>query len=142
MEEVFLTARGHPNITARHKTAMEITCEEHLNKTGDCIIAVGADRGLKHFPQSFKKLARSDRAEITLTLEVGGIKEVITGRGHSALSFEHPGDIVVRKSTFTCPRTLIVKADKAAIDIPREMVEMLHNPEARLRAQIKVERKE
>lgn len=139
MDKVRLKARGHPNVTARHKTTLEITCEEHLNRSGDCIVGVGADRALRDLSPSFKKLARDEEARITLTLEVSGLKEVITGRGHSALSFEHPRDMVVRKSTFTCPRTLMVKADRSAREIPREFVEKLQDPRATLVASITVE---
>ncbi|GIS74079.1 MAG: hypothetical protein CM1200mP11_2940 [Nitrosopumilaceae archaeon] len=34
----------------------------------------------------------------------------------------HQEDIVLRKSDFTCPRTLSVKCDKASDLVPREMV--------------------
>ncbi|RLI33421.1 DUF371 domain-containing protein, partial [Candidatus Bathyarchaeota archaeon] len=37
----------------------------------------------------------------------------------------HPSDLVVRKSSYICPRTLMIHADKAAADLPRKMVEAL-----------------
>lgn len=43
------------------------------------------------------------------------------------MSFDHPKDIVVRKSGFLSDRTLMVYANKAAIDIPRKIVRMLQN---------------
>lgn len=139
IEKVIVMARGHENIRSLHRTTLEITKDESLTPRGDCIVAVGADKALKDFPESFKRLARNSKAKITVTLEVSGIKEVITGRGDEGLSFEHTSDIVVRKSTFICPRTLMVEADKAARDISRELVEKLKNPEAILKAEIVVE---
>jgi hypothetical protein len=40
----------------------------------------------------------------------------------------HPTDVVVRKSDYFCSRTLAVRADKAASDLSRELVEKLKNP--------------
>ncbi|HIP58595.1 MAG TPA: DUF371 domain-containing protein, partial [Archaeoglobus profundus] len=37
MKEV-ITAWGHPNITAKHRTTLEITKDEELSIRGDCII--------------------------------------------------------------------------------------------------------
>ena len=44
---------------------------------------------------------------------------------------QHKEDIVLRKSDFTCPRTLSVKCDKASDLVPREMVTKLQNPKTK-----------
>jgi hypothetical protein len=38
-------------------------------------------------------------------------------------------DIVIRRSTYTCPRTVTILSDNACSDIPREIVELLKDPE-------------
>ena len=50
--------------------------------------------------------------------------------GHPSLTFRDTKDIVLRRSRYICPRTLAVNSDKAAIDLPRQMVMRLRNPSA------------
>jgi len=46
--------------------------------------------------------------------------------------------MVVRKSRFPSHRTIMVNADKAAKDVPREMLGFLRNPEQRLEIEIEL----
>jgi len=55
----------------------------------------------------------------------------LEGMGHSDLTLTHDEDIVLRKSDFTCPRTISVKCDKASNLVPREMVSKLQNPKTK-----------
>ena len=52
-EEEYLTAYGHPNVTATHRTTFEITKEDELSLAGSCIIAVGADKGALDLSRRF-----------------------------------------------------------------------------------------
>ncbi len=140
-EKVTVIARGHPLIRAEHKTTLEITKDEHLTPKGDCIVGVGADKALKDFPESFKKLAKRRDAKIKVVLQVGEDRVVITGRGDEKLSFTHPSDIVIRKSTYTCPRTLMVEASHSAKELPREFVEKLKDSKTVIHVTIVVEAK-
>ena len=128
----FIRARGHPNIRATHPTTLEITKEPFLTPRGDCIIAVGADKGARDLSEIFKSAARDPASVIIMTIEVpsAGLSEVVRARGHPALTFEHPTDMVVRKSAYTCGRTIAVMADKAARDLSRELVNALKDPRA------------
>ena len=54
------------------------------------------------------------------------------------LTFQDPGEMVVRKSAYASDRTLLVRADKAAVDIPRSMVRKLQNPEQLLEIEIMI----
>ena len=123
-------ARGHPNIRAEHPTTFEITREEELTPRGDCIIAVGANKGARDLSKAFKEAARSEGARITIIIEVPsvGLREIVMAQGHPGLTFDHPTDLVVRKSDFVCSRTVAVKADKAARDLSRELVRALRDP--------------
>ena len=125
MPEETIRARGHENVTARHKTTLEFTKEEHLTPRGDCIIAVSANRGLQEFSEEFKNLLKDDDAVLEITIECGGISEILKAKGHHNLTLTHPTDMVVRKSDFICDRTLAIGADKASIDLDRELVEKL-----------------
>jgi len=117
--------RGHKNVRATHKTTAEFTVEKEISTRADCILLVDCDKGLKDFPDYLKEAVRSLRAVIVVKLIVGGRIEVFTGRGDPRLTYDHPTDIVVRKSDFICSRTLMVRSDKAAIDVDREIVSML-----------------
>ena len=117
-----LAARGHPNITATHSTTLEITKGFSLTKMGDCIVAVEATRGLIDLSQDFRKACMSDRSRILVELNVSGMVERIAGRGNHLLTLTDEKDLVIRKSTYVSNRTLMINADKAASDLPRQFI--------------------
>jgi len=121
-------ARGHENIRSTHKTTFEITKEPTLTKRGDCIIAIGATKGAADLCFEFKEAAKKEGAQITITIEVGDLKEVVKAEGNPRLIFLHASDLVVRKSDYVCGRTIAIKADKAAADLSRELVRKIQNP--------------
>jgi hypothetical protein len=120
-----LVAWGHPNIRATHRTTLEFTKETHLTPRGDCIVAVRADRGSLELRGEFREAVRKEDARIEVVLEVEDFREVVSGFGSPAITLSHPTDFVVRKSRYVCPRTLMIRADKAAYDLPRPMIERL-----------------
>nr|MDO8078362.1 DUF371 domain-containing protein [Candidatus Freyarchaeota archaeon] len=134
-----LYARGHPNVSAKHRTTLEVTAMEELTPRGDCIVAVASSKGAEQLSERFKKLARNENSRITMTIEADNLTETIRGYGDPRLTFSHPHDLVVRKSTYCNDRTVMIKADKAAIDLDRKLVELLKNPEKRVRITLRVE---
>jgi hypothetical protein len=136
---VVFSARGHKNILSTHKTTFEVTKEEALSKRGNCIVAVEATKAAVDFPVEFKEAARREGARITVTVEVDGVKETVKAWGSPQLLFTHQTDLVVRKSSYVCDRTLAIGADKAAIDFSRALVEKLKNPEQTVRVTLTVE---
>jgi len=133
-----ITAHGHGNIQATHKTTFEVTKDAHLTKRGDCIIAVKADKSLVDLSNEFKEAARNGNAKIMITIEVGSEKETVNAFGNAGLSLGHKTDMVVRKSNYVCSRTLAVKADKAACDLSRSLVEKLRNPNQTVKITVSV----
>ena len=125
MPEETIRARGHENVTARHRTTIEFTREGYLTPSGDCIIAIDAERGLQEFSEEFKNLLKDDGAILEITIKCGGISEIVKAKGHPKLTLTHPTDMVVRKSDFICDRTLAIGADKASIDLDRRLIEKL-----------------
>jgi len=132
-------ARGHENVLSTNKTTFEITKETHLTKRGDCVIAVGSDKSANDLSLRFGKIARSESARIEITVEVDGEVEVINACGSRHLSFTHPMDLVIRKSDYVCGRTLAIRADKAAKDFSRTLVEKLRNPKQSVKITITAE---
>ncbi len=132
-------AHGHENVTSRNRMTFEITKETHLTRRGDCIIALAADKGARDLNPEFKKLALNEKARITITIEADDQLEVIKAYGNPQLSFTHPTDLVVRKSDYTCNRTLAVHADKGANDLPKTLVAKLQNPIQKVKITLTVE---
>jgi len=124
-----ILARGHRNVQSTHKSTLEITKDDTLSKRGDCIIAVSADKVLADLSPQFKETLRGENSKITILIEAGDIAEKVNAYGNPRLILSHPTDMVVRKSSHICIRTLAIKADKAACDLSRELVERLKNRE-------------
>jgi hypothetical protein len=132
-------ARGHEHIQATHKTTFEVTKETALTKRGDCIIAVEATKGAADLPLEFKKAARKKNAQIIITIEAGKLTEVVRSRGSPRLLFTHPTDLVIRKSGYVCGRTLAIRADKAAGELARKLVEKIKDPNQTITITLTVE---
>ncbi|MBM3904050.1 MAG: DUF371 domain-containing protein [Thaumarchaeota archaeon] len=122
---------GHENVRALHTRTIEITTELDLTPQGDCIVGVGADHGCVSIPEMLKEKLRRSESKITITIQVDDEEFVIEGKGHEDLRLENPHDIVIRKSSFLCPRTLAIGCDKASDDIPRKMIKKLQNPKTK-----------
>lgn len=133
-------ARGHVNVKSTHKKTLEITREDHLTPRGDCIIAVKADKGLNELGREFMNALKSGNAVLELTIKCNGVKDTVKAMGHPDLTLDHPTDMVVRKSSYTCSRTLAVKADKAAVDLDRRLVEELARDNSKVKVTLKVVR--
>jgi hypothetical protein len=138
LKEVIL-ARGHENISATHKSTIEITKEAHLSESGDCIIAVSANKSLSDLSSEFKKNLLKDKAAITILVEAGGVTETLRARGSSRLILTHPTDTVVRKSSYVCSRTLAIHADKSARELSRDLVKKLKNSKQDVRITLTME---
>jgi len=134
-----IEAYGHESVLSKHKMTFEITKETHLTKRGDCIVAVKATKGLTDLLPEFKEAAKKENAKITIILEADTMKEVINAQGSTHLLFSHPTDLVVRKSDYVCGRTLAVRADKAACDLSRLLVEKLKDPSQKVKVTLIVE---
>lgn len=135
--EVIL-ANGHTNIQAAHRTTLEITEDTDLSKNGDCIIAVSASKALTDLDPKFKKLLQRENAKLTILIQAGEVAEVVNAFGSSRLVLTHPRDMVIRKSGYICKRTLAIKADKAALDLSRKLVNKLKDPKQEVKITLTV----
>jgi len=131
-----LNGLGHENIKATHKTTLEFTKETTLTKNGDCIVAVNMDKGFPNLNQSFLNLCKLKNCRITVILECEGISDEITGFSHPSLTFQHPSDIVIRKSQFICPRTLMIGANKAARNLNKQLISKLKDSQAKVQIKL------
>lgn len=133
-----LAARGHPNITATHPTTIEITKSVLLTKKGDCVVAVEATKGLTDLSRDFRRLCMNDKSRIVVELNVSGMVERVTGTGSHLLTLTDERDLVIRKSTYTSDRTLMIKADKAASDLRRQFIQRVKSTAAEISVRLTV----
>lgn len=131
-------AYGHENVQATHESTLEITKEEELTKRGDCIIAVSANKASKDLTSEFRNSLSKGNAKMEMWIEAGEVGEVVNASGSSGLILSHPTDIVVRKSEYICSRTLAIKADKAAQDLSRKLVDKLTRPNQKVKITLTV----
>ena len=124
-----IMAKGHENVLSLHKSTFEITKDKDLSLAGDCIIGLDIDKSMVDFPQEFKEKLANDDTKVIVELKTPNASDTIEGFGHHDLSLSHPTDIVCRKSTFVCSRTLMIKSNKAAIDLNRDLIKDLANGE-------------
>ena len=122
---------GHKNILSLHQKTIEITKDEKLTTNGDCIVGVSANISCVDLPEKMKKKIQNPKTKISFSIMANGKKFKIQGNGSEKLSLKHTKDIVLRKSAFTCSRTVAINCDKASSDIPRDFVKILQNPKTR-----------
>ncbi len=122
---------GHPMVRSRHRNTIEVTRDPNLTLRGDCIIGVRADKGLSDLTSGLKDAIRTDGSELFITVVIPESSFLIRAAGSSRLPLGDPHEMVIRKSEFVSPRTLAVRADAAAKDLPRAMVESLRSQDCR-----------
>lgn len=125
-----IKAKGHENVLSLHKSTFEITKDKDLSLAGDCIIGLDIDKSMEDFPDEFKEKLANDDTKVIVELRTPNASDTIEGYGHHDLTLSHPTDIVCRKSTFVCSRTLMIKSNKAAIDLNRDLIKDLANSES------------
>ena len=125
-----IRAKGHENVLSLHKSTFEITKDKDLSLAGDCIIGLDIDKSMEDFPKGFKEKLANDDTKVIVELRTPNASDTIEGYGHHDLTLSHPTDIVCRKSTFVCSRTLMIKSNKAAIDLNRDLIKDLANGES------------
>ncbi|MBF4468632.1 MAG: DUF371 domain-containing protein [Methanobrevibacter arboriphilus] len=117
-----IQAKGHENVTSKHKSTFEITKDKNLSMTGDCIIGVDMDKTMDDFPEELKEKIANENTKIKVKLSTDNSNDEINGFGHPRLTLNHPTDIVSRKSNYVCSRTLMIKSDKASSDLNKNLI--------------------
>ena len=122
-----IKTKGHRNVSSLHKSTFEITKDAEIGPTADCIIGVDMNNSMLNFPEEFKEKIADSNTRIKVILDTENGHDEINGFGHEDLTLTHPTDIVCRTSDYTCSRTLMIRADKAARDLDGNLIEDLKN---------------
>jgi len=120
-----IRCHGHPLVLGTHPTTFEVTCEDHLTGRGNCIIGIAADKGCAGLSPVFKSVLAHDDAHLVTTLACHGEKVKIHSLGSAQMLLDHPTDMVWRKSSFVCGRTIGILSDYAALTLPQALVQNL-----------------
>ncbi len=118
-------SRGHVNVSATHRSTIEITRDDHLTPLGDCIVGVKADKALIDFSEEFKRIARADDSVIIAVLITRNNVDVVIGKGSKDLVLNDDRRIIIRKSSYIDDATIMINANKAAIDLSRSLIDDL-----------------
>ena len=137
VEEHF-EAYGDKNIQATHPTSFEFTKDNYLTRKGDCILGINATKSATDLTEDFKSLARNRNSVIHVSIEVDGVIETAIGYGHPSLIYTHPRDMVFRKSSYTCERTIMIRSSKAATDFSHQIIQMLKNPHQKIEIMLSI----
>jgi len=114
--------RGHPLVTGNHPTTFEVTREDHLTKNGNCIIGISADKGCAGLSAAFKRVLANEDAVLTTRLSSGDVTFEVKSHGSSRFTLDHPTDLVWRRSSFVCGRTIGILSDNVAADLPKALI--------------------
>ncbi len=127
-------AYGHVNVTAKHRSTIELTKDEYLTPRGDCIIGIKACKALRDFSQEFKELVKRDGSIIIAIFIADDTYDFVVGRGSSKLTLTSDRKIIIRKSEYVDQSTIMIKSNKAAKDLNRRLIKKLRDPSAVLYA--------
>ena len=130
--------RGHAMVRSTHPTTIEVTTEEDLTESGDCIIGVGASKGCAGLSAGVKEAVRRPGSKVTLRVLVQGLAFEVRAYGDPRRTLTDPHEMVIRRSDFVSGRTLAVRADAAARTMPRDLVRLLKSPATRGTLEIEV----
>jgi uncharacterized protein len=113
-----IRCRGHPLVLGNHPTTFEVTREDHLTKKGNCIIGISADKSCDRLSAEFKRVLTHDDAVLITRLSCDGKTVEVKSRGSSQFTLDHPTDMVWRRSSFVCGRTIGIMSDHVAATLP------------------------
>jgi uncharacterized protein len=120
-----IRCKGHPLVVGTHPTTFEVTKEDHLTENGNCIIGISADKGCAGLSTEFKTVLMHDDAILVTRITCGEESAVVKSRGSSSFTLIHPTDLVWRRSTFVCGRTIGILSDHVALTLPRNLINNL-----------------
>jgi hypothetical protein len=124
-----IRAWGHVNVRATHRSTIELTKDEYLTPRGDCIVGIKANKALSDLDLRLKSIIRRDGSIVIAVFSVGEYFDYVVGLGSSRLTLSSNTKLIIRRSDYVDDATLMIKANKAAADLNRELVDRLKKGE-------------
>lgn len=114
---ISFTVKGHPKITAEHRSTLEFTKDDHITGNGDCILGISSD----HDIGDLNKL----NGRLIFVMSVAGIEDSFEATIPKNHELTDEKELVIRTSSFVSGRTYAIGSSKASIDIDRNLIEAL-----------------
>lgn len=114
---ISFTVKGHPKITAEHRSTLEFTKEDHVSGNGDCILGVSSNHNIG----DLNKL----NGRLIFVINVEGIEDSFEATIPKNHEITDEKELVIRTSSFVSGRTYAIASSKASIDIDRNLIEAL-----------------
>ena len=133
--EDVLWVYGHPNIKATHRSTLEFTKDPFCTPRGDCILGVKASKSVADLNEELKAEIKRGR-KVWVRISCGELTEELYGFGSSKLTLTDLRSIVIRKSRFVDPSTLMINANKSAGDVNRRLVRKMMDPDSKALVEI------
>lgn len=114
---ISFTVKGHPKISAEHKSTLEFTRDDHISGNGDCIVGISSDHNIG----DLNKL----NGRLIFVMRVDGFEESFEAtipKNHELIDEK---ELVIRTSSFISDRTYAIASNKASLDIDRKLIEAL-----------------
>jgi hypothetical protein len=83
-------AKGHHNVTSKHRSTFEVTQDKEMSLAGDCIVGVSSKASLNDIPPQMRDAIQDENTEIHVILETENAQDEIIGYGHPSLTLDHP----------------------------------------------------
>jgi hypothetical protein len=114
---ISFTVKGHPKITAEHRSTLEFTKEDHVSGNGDCILGVSSNHNIG----DLNKL----NGRLIFVINVDGLEDSFEATIPKNHEITDKKELVIRTSSFVSSRTYAIASSKASIDIDRNLIEVL-----------------
>jgi len=114
---ISFTVKGHPKITAEHRSTLEFTKDDHVVGNGDCILGISSD----HNSGDLNKL----NGRLIFVMSIDGIEDSFEATIPKNHRITDEKELVIRTSSFVSGRTYAIASSKASLDIDRNMIKAL-----------------
>jgi hypothetical protein len=125
-----IIAHGHIDINPTNSTDILITKSQNPN--GNSTIAVKANKACDDLGSNFKKSLKSNES-VRITIDADDIVDEINAFGSPVLKLTDKEKIVITKNDSIDDATIAIMADKAAIDLKRDLVDKLKDPNVKVK---------
>lgn len=114
---ISFTVKGHPGITAEHRSTLEFTKDDQIKGNGDCILGISSD----HDIGDLNKL----NGRLIFVMKLDGIEEAFEATIPKNHKITDQRELVIRTSSFISDRTYAITSSKSSLDIDRGLIEAL-----------------
>ncbi|MCC7572241.1 MAG: DUF371 domain-containing protein [Candidatus Methanofastidiosum sp.] len=114
---ISFTVKGHPKISAEHRSTLEFTKQGHISGNGDCILGISSD----HDIGDLNKL----NGRLVFVMNIDEIEDSFEATIPKNHEISDKKELVIRTSSFVSSRTYAIGSTKASIDIDRELIQAL-----------------